>query len=86
MRGYRFEGDTLSRAERFATLRRELGDGFLGVALPDACGNPDGMKARGKPPHSVFTGDLIDAAGEPTRQAVDEVIGFFRARLASADP
>ena len=44
------------------------------------------MKARGKPPHSVFTGDLIDAAGEPTRQAVDEVIAFFRARLASADP
>ena len=86
VRGYRFEGDTLSRAERFATLRRELGDAFLGVALPDACGNPDGMKARGKPPHSVFTGDLIDAAGEPTRQAVDEVIAFFRARLASADP
>lgn len=81
VRGYRFEGDTLSRAERFATLRREFGNAFVGVELPDACGNPAGMRARGKPPHSVFTGDLIDAAGEPTRQAVEEVIAFFKERL-----
>jgi hypothetical protein len=81
VRGYRFEGDTLSRHERFETLQRELGDGFIGRELPDSCGNPAGIKARGKPPHSVFTGDLIDAAGEPTRAAVDEVIGFFRERL-----
>jgi hypothetical protein len=25
--------------------------------------------------------DLLRAAGEPTRKAVDEVIGFFRAKL-----
>jgi dienelactone hydrolase len=85
VRGYRFEGDPLSRAERFATLRREFGDAFIGVELPDACGNPAGMKARGKPPHSVFTGDLIDAAGEPTRHAVDEVIAFFRERLVPSE-
>jgi dienelactone hydrolase len=84
VRGYRFEGDTLSRAERFVTLCRELGDAFIGSELPDACGNPAGLKARGKPPHSVFTGDLIDAAGELTRQAVDEVIAFFRERLVPA--
>jgi hypothetical protein len=36
------------------------------------------MKAHGKPPHSVFTGDLIDAPGQPTRAAADEVIAFFR--------
>jgi hypothetical protein len=36
------------------------------------------MKARGKPPHSVFTVDLIDGPGEPTRAAVDDVIAFFR--------
>jgi hypothetical protein len=83
VRGYRFEGDTLSRHARFETLRRELGDGFVGRELPDACGNPAGLKAKGKPPHSVFTADLIDAAGEPTRAAVDEVIGFFRERLAA---
>jgi hypothetical protein len=43
------------------------------------------MKARGKPPHSVFTGDLIDASGEPTREAADEVIAFFRQALRRPD-
>lgn len=81
VRGYRFVGDTLSRAARFETLRTELGTAFVGTELPDACGNPTGLRARGKPPHSVFTGDLIDAPGEPTRAAADEVIAFFRDRL-----
>ena len=79
--GYRFAGDTLCRAERFATLRRHLGDAFVAHELPDASGNPSGMKSQGKPPHSVFTGDLIDAAGEPTRAAVDDVIAFFKQKL-----
>ncbi len=84
LRGYRFDGDPLSRPAKFATLRREFGDAFTGVELPDACGNPDSPLARaGRPPHSVFTGDLIDAAGEPTRQAADEVIDFFKAALGA---
>jgi hypothetical protein len=33
--------------------------------------------------HSVFTTELIDAAGEPTRAAVDEVIALFRDKLAA---
>ena len=81
VRGYRFAGDTLSRAARFETLSRELGPAFTGSTLPDSAGNPAGMKAQGKPPHSVFTLDLIDAAGEPTRQAVDDVIAFFKQKL-----
>jgi len=81
LRGYRFEGDTLCQAPRFATLRRAFGTAFTGVELPDMAGNPAGMKARGKPPHSVFTGDLIDAAGQPTRAAADEVIAFFQKAL-----
>jgi dienelactone hydrolase len=81
LRGYRFEGDTLCQASRFATLARTFGAAFTGNELPDSAGNPDGMKARGKPPHSVFTGDLIDAPGQPTRAAVDDVIAFFRAAL-----
>ena len=82
LRGYRFEGDTLCRAPRFATLRTAFGTAFTGTELPDSAGNPAGMKARGKPPHSVFTADLIDAPGEPTRAAVDEVIAFFRGALS----
>jgi dienelactone hydrolase len=77
VRGYRFEGDTFCRATRFETLRRELGNGFVGTNLPDRAANPKGRK----PPHSVFTTELVDGAGQPTRAAVDEVIGFFRERL-----
>ena len=39
------------------------------------------MKKLGRPPHSVFTGDLIDAPGEPTKLAADELIGFYKQRL-----
>jgi dienelactone hydrolase len=80
VRGYRFQGDRLCRAARFETLRRELGQGFVGTTLPDSAANPRGRK----PPHSVFTTELIDAAGQPTQAAVDEVIRFFRERLGSA--
>ncbi|WP_353205010.1 dienelactone hydrolase family protein, partial [Sphingomonas sp.] len=37
LRGYRFDGDPLSKPAKFATLRREFGDSFTGVELPDAC-------------------------------------------------
>ena len=79
--GYRFAGDTIAKAPRFETLDREFGDAFRGTTLPDSAGNPDGMRAEGKPPHSVLTRDLIDAAGEPTREAVKEIIAFMRERL-----
>jgi hypothetical protein len=34
-------------------------------------------------PHSVVTQHLIDEAGQPTLVARDEIIAFFRQRLAS---
>lgn len=86
LRGYRFEGDTLCQASRFASLRTAFGTAFTATELPDSAGNPAGMKARGKPPHSVFTGDLIDGPDQPTRAAVDEVIGFFRRALQEPQP
>lgn len=81
VRGYRFEGDPLSKPERFDALQRRLGPGFVGEVLPQSAGNPNGLKAHGRPAHSVFTTDLIDAAGEPTKQAAEDVIAFFRERL-----
>ena len=81
VRAWRFEGDALCRQPRFDNLSALLGDGFLPVVLPDSVANPAGMKAQGRPPHSVFTGDLVDAPGEPTRAAVDELIQFYRERL-----
>ena len=71
--GLRFHGDALfCRAARFATLRRELGDGFEGRELPAASAKP-----QAEPPHSVLTIGLIDRHGEPTREAVDRVLTFL---------
>ncbi|MBV8681614.1 MAG: dienelactone hydrolase family protein [Caulobacteraceae bacterium] len=82
IRGYRFAGDTLCRAARFKTLADGLGDAFVGVTLPDTAGNPNSPMAKaGGRPHSVFTGDLIDEPGQPTREALDDVIAFFLRRL-----
>jgi dienelactone hydrolase len=83
VRGYRFVSDTLSPTARFEMLRRVLGNAFVYREFRDEDGNPGGSRAQGKPPHSVFTGDLVDEPGAPTRQAVDEVIHFFRERLST---
>jgi dienelactone hydrolase len=75
--GLRFVGDPICRRERFDTLRRELGPAFEAIEVPDSAANP----AASKPPHCVLTLHLIDRAGEPTRAALDRVIGFLRERL-----
>jgi len=75
---YRFAGDSFCRAERFAAYQAALGDRFVGRVLPDSAANPD---AEMRNPHSVVTHHLIDREGEPTRQALDEILGFFRTRL-----
>ena len=72
--GLRFEGDRMSPGERFDFLRRELGDAFIGVELPDE-------SAAAKPPHSVLTEHLIDEPGQPTRDALDQVLDLFRKKL-----
>jgi dienelactone hydrolase len=75
---YRFEGDSFCRAERFAAYTAALGDRFIGKVLPDTAANPD---APLKTPHSVVTLHLINEAGQPTVQARDEILSFFKARL-----
>lgn len=75
--GLRFKGDVFVPAERFAFLRRELGDAFVAVEIDDADANPDGTL----PPHSVLTEHLIDEPGQPTRDALDQVLELFRTRL-----
>ena len=37
---YRFDGDQLCRAQRFAAYAAALGDGFIGNVLPDCAANP----------------------------------------------
>jgi dienelactone hydrolase len=75
--GLRFKGDRLSPPDRFRFLREELGDAFVAIELDDSSANPD---ARIKP-HSVVTEHLIDEPGQPTRQALDQVLDLFRRKL-----
>ncbi len=76
--GLRFTGDLGSPKERFATLRRELGDNFVGVEIDSSVGNPWGYR---KGAHSVLTEDYSDVDGSPTRQALEDVLTFFATRL-----
>ena len=78
VKAYRFEGDRFCRAERFAAYAESLGDRFEGRVLPDHTANPDSPM---KMPHSVVTHHLIDEADQPTAQARDEILEFFRMRL-----
>lgn len=79
--GLRFRADKLVPPERFETLRRELGDGFISVEIDSSKGNPHGIKQRA---HSVLTLDLVDEPGHPTRAALDQVLDFLRERLVPA--
>ena len=81
--GLRFSGDTKSPAARFESLRRELGDGFIGVQIDSAPGNPYGNR---KGAHSVLTEDLIDREGSPTRAALEQVLDFLSTRLEVTQP
>jgi dienelactone hydrolase len=76
--GMRFTNDRAVPAERFATLRQELGDGFIGIEIDSSEGNEWGNP---KDAHSVVTEHLVDEPGHPTRAALDQVLEFFRERL-----
>lgn len=81
---YRFEGDNFCTAQRFAAYAEALGDRFEGRVLPDSAANtdvPPFTKANVPNPHSVVTTHLIDEAGQPTIEARDEILGFFKKRL-----
>jgi dienelactone hydrolase len=79
--GLRFTEDRSSPGERFDTLRRELGDAFLAIEIDSSPGNPHGIPTGA---HAVLTRDLVDEPGHPTRLALDQVLAFYRERLAVA--
>ncbi|HEV3066898.1 MAG TPA: dienelactone hydrolase family protein [Streptosporangiaceae bacterium] len=76
--GLRFSADRGSPAERFATLRRELGGNFEAVEIDSSPGNPYGIRQGA---HSVLTEDLVDKPGHPTRAALDRVMAFLAEHL-----
>jgi dienelactone hydrolase len=79
--GMRFTGDPLCPAERFDTLRRELGSGFEAIEIDSSPGNRFGIKRLA---HSVVTEDLVDREGHPTRAALDRVLALFHERLRAS--
>ena len=76
--GLRFSGDRFVPAERFAHLREALGDRFVAVEIDSSKGNPYGHPSVA---HSVLTEHLIDEPGQPTRDALEQVLDLFRSRL-----
>jgi len=76
--GLRFTCDRLVPEERFARLREELGDGFIGVEIDSSPANPHNIP---KIAHSVLANDFVDEEGHPTRDALDQVLDFFAGRL-----
>ncbi len=82
--GYRFAGDRFCTAERFAAYAAALGDRFVPHVLPDSAASTDPppfFRDIVACPHSVVTAHLIDAEGEPTIAARDEILAFLRLRL-----
>ena len=71
---YRFEGDKLCTAEKFAAYAERFNDGAERIKLVT-------LPGKG---HSVLTLDFVDEAGEPTRAALDEVLAYFAERLAGS--
>lgn len=86
---YRFEGDTFCKAQRFAAYSEKLGERFVAKVLPDNAANTDLPPFFAKhvnTPHSVVTAHLIDAVGQPTLAARDEILAFFHQRLTTNSP
>lgn len=79
--GLRFTNDKLSPSERFASLRRHLGDNFRAIEIDSSPGNAWGFTATA---HSVLTEEFVDEPGHPTREAMDTVMDLFRSRLLDA--
>lgn len=77
--GLRFSHDLMVPSERFERLRRELGDNFISVEIDSSFGNAHGIPITA---HSVLTHDLVPEPGHPTQKALDDVMAFFRERLA----
>jgi dienelactone hydrolase len=80
--GMRFTADRFVPGERFATLKRELGDRFIAVEIDSSKGNPHGIPGSA---HSVLTVHLVDEPGHPTREALDGLLAFFEQRLRTSD-
>lgn len=73
MLAYRFEKDPLGTEKKFQCLHDTFNaDGKERIKLTT-------LPGRG---HSVLALDFVDEEGDPTRQALEEIIGYFKGKLA----
>jgi len=76
----RFTGDPAVPAQRFQHLREVFGDRLIAIEIENRKGrNPYNFPRAA---HSVVTEHLVDEPGNPTREALDQVLAFFKERLA----
>ncbi|MGW6200093.1 dienelactone hydrolase family protein [Kribbella sp. NPDC055110] len=80
--GMRFSQDRMAPADRFVTLRAQLGDAFEVIELDSAPGNPDGY-TRGA--HSVLTRDLREDPPNSAYHARTRTVEFLREHLTATD-
>ena len=78
--GLRFSRDRMSPAERFVTLRAQLGDAFEGIELDSAPGNPDGY---GRSAHSVLTRELREDPPNSAYHARTRTVDFLHRQLTA---
>lgn len=76
--GLRFSGDPMAPAERFATLKKRLGDNFKVIEIDSGRGNPGGF---GRAAHSVLTVEVREVERHPAYEARKRVVEFLRERL-----
>lgn len=77
----RFTGDPAVPAARFEHLREVFGDRVITIEIENRKGrNPHNFPRAA---HSVVTEHLVDEPGNPTREALDQVLAFFKERLSA---
>jgi dienelactone hydrolase len=75
----RFTGDPAVPAARFDHLREVFGDRLIAIEIENRKGrNPHNFPRAA---HSVVTEHLVDEPGNPTKEALDQVLTFFKERL-----
>ena len=73
MHAFRFERDTICKAEKFEALDKAFNTDRERIKLTTLPG----------PGHSVLTVHFVDEDGHPTREALNDVISYFREKLAA---
>jgi dienelactone hydrolase len=75
----RFTGDPAVPEARFQHLREVFGDRLIAIEIENHKGrNPHNFPRAA---HSVVTEHLVDEPGNPTKEALDQVLAFFKERL-----